>query len=599
LRSAPSAAVTRAHPQESIDMRTSNLTNITVGLLVLATATPMVAADDPAATATYVTGVITESFGMPPEPVEGADAARLVMLAEREVAWSDSRLPSRMVSRALLDSYEGVHPDGSLWPSVNTVSYRLEGPDGAWSGVGNGFDVNPEWMPDDPAALMGAELITLTGEGAYAGLSAILLLHLDALDYGQGKSAFEGFIYEGEPPPRPDPLGSGPDTHDGLAEPVGPAGSDPATMPSWTATQPRLKAAREVWFDAVATLPSGEVVVLGEGMERARPARAFRFDPSDPASWEPVSLPGRKRAAAVDIAAADDELIAVGNVLPNDGPPQVLAWRSSDGRSWQRPTRIDDAEARDLLATDDGVALLGVTWDEARRTVPTLWRSTDGETFRADPVAEPGTMARRVARSPAGTWIVVGQLTTEDGYDAEHVLWRSADGRDWQTIELPFADATAILDVVAAEWTPSGFILAVNRGLADMDGATGELWHSPEGQEWTLVATSDVPFGALVTSAARQVALGSRLMGPVTDELDAAPMVVYVSSDGLDWQASRHEELDGVKVTAATLITSGEVVGVGSRSRTMKRDGAVSSTVRPIVTVSSPGDEPQSEQPSD
>ena len=146
---------------------------------------------------------------------------------------------------------------------------------------------------------------------------------------------------------------------------------------------------------------------------------------------------------------------------------------------------------------------------------------------------------------------------------------------------------------------PSGFILAVNRDLAGMDGATGELWHSPEGQEWTLVATSDVPFGALVTSPARQVAFGSRLMGPVTDALDAAPMVVFVSSDGLDWQASRHEELDGVKVTAATSITSGEVVGVGSGSRTTKHDGAVSSTVRPIATVSSPGDEPQPEQPSE
>jgi hypothetical protein len=191
-----------------IDMRTFRLTIITVGLLVLATAAPAVAADGPAA-ATYVTGTIVESFGTAPEPLEGSDADRLVMLTEREVAWSDPRLPSRMVSRAFLDSFAGVHPDGSLWPSINTISYRLEGPDGAWSGVGHGFDVNPEWMPDDPAKLMGAELVTLTGEGAYAGLSAILLLHLDVLDYGQGDFAFEGFVYEGVPPPEPDPIGPG------------------------------------------------------------------------------------------------------------------------------------------------------------------------------------------------------------------------------------------------------------------------------------------------------------------------------------------------------------------------------------------------------
>jgi hypothetical protein len=206
-------------------------------------------------------------------------------------------------------------------------------------------------------------------------------------------------------------------------ETLAPTERDHTAMPAWTVIQPRSKAARDVWFDAMAALPSGEVVVVGQGMERGRPARAFVFDPSDSESWQTVSLPGRKRALSVDVVAQDGGLIAAGNALPKDGPPQVLIWRSPEGRSWQRPMRIDDAEARDLLATDDGVALLGMTWDEARRPVPTLGRSTDGQTFEADPVAEPGHMARRVTRSPTGTWVVVGQRTTGDGYDAEHVLY--------------------------------------------------------------------------------------------------------------------------------------------------------------------------------
>lgn len=184
-------------------MRGLRIAVTSLGLLIVSTVAPTVAADEPA-TATYVTGTIVESFGTPPEPLEGADADRLAMLSEREVAWSDPRLPSRMVSRALLDSFEGTHPDGSVWPSVNSVRYRLEGPEGAWSGVGQGFDVNPEWMPSEPSQLMGVEMITLTGEDAYAGLSAILLLHVDAADRGQGSYAFEGFIYDGEPPPAPD-----------------------------------------------------------------------------------------------------------------------------------------------------------------------------------------------------------------------------------------------------------------------------------------------------------------------------------------------------------------------------------------------------------
>ena len=184
-------------------MRGFRIAVTSVGLLVLSTPAPAAAADDPA-TATYVVGTIVESFGTPPEPADGAEAERLVMLTEREVEWSDPRLPSRMVSRTLLDPFEGAHPDGSVWPSVNSVSYRLEGPDGAWSGVGQGFDVNPEWMPSEPSQLMGVEMVTLTGEDAYVGLSAVLLLHVDAADWGQGSYAFEGFIYDGEPPPVPD-----------------------------------------------------------------------------------------------------------------------------------------------------------------------------------------------------------------------------------------------------------------------------------------------------------------------------------------------------------------------------------------------------------
>ena len=190
-------------------MHAFRATLVTTGLLlVLAVGAPL-AAQEPSTTATYVTGTIVESFGTPPEPVMGTDADRLVMLSEREIAWSDPRLPSRMVSRTFLDTYRGVHPGGELWPSVNTSSHRLEGPDGAWMGIGHGFDVNPGWMPSEPTELMGVRTITLTGEGDYAGLSAILALYLDALDYGQGRAAFEGFIYEGESPPIPEPIEPG------------------------------------------------------------------------------------------------------------------------------------------------------------------------------------------------------------------------------------------------------------------------------------------------------------------------------------------------------------------------------------------------------
>lgn len=188
-------------------MRVFRIAVVTLGLLALSHGGTAVATEGSAPTATYVSGTIVESFATVPVAAPGAD--RLTMESESTIDWSDQRLPSRLVSRRLLDSFEGSLPEGSLWPSVNAVAYRLEGPNGAWTGVGHGFDVNREWLPTEPTELMGAELVTLTGEGAYAGLSAVLLLHVDALDWGQGQYAFEGLIYEGAPPPAPDPIEPG------------------------------------------------------------------------------------------------------------------------------------------------------------------------------------------------------------------------------------------------------------------------------------------------------------------------------------------------------------------------------------------------------
>ncbi len=167
------------------------------------------AADGETPVASYVSGTIVESFGPPPESVEADDVDRLLLLSERDVDWSDPRLPSRMLTRTLMDTREGLHPEGSVWPSVIAISYRLEDADGAWVGGGHGFDASPEAMPSESFGPMGVELATLSGEGAYEGLSAILVLYVDVTDWGAGEYVFEGYIYEGEPPPVLDPIEPG------------------------------------------------------------------------------------------------------------------------------------------------------------------------------------------------------------------------------------------------------------------------------------------------------------------------------------------------------------------------------------------------------
>ena len=376
---------------------------------------------------------------------------------------------------------------------------------------------------------------------------------------------------------------------EGTADAVGPSPSPlaTATTADWMLIEPASSDVRSVRFEAVAALPSGEVVAIGNSERRGHAgSKAFAWHTSDPTAWTEISLPGRKDTRAVDVVATDDGLVGIGNRLairgPNQVQRQILVWRSRDGRAWNRPLRIQAAQAAELLVTDEGLALLGATVEDPRRPAPTLWRSSDGKTFEATPIAGPGSSAGHVARSPAGTWIVVGERMDPDGRRAGNVLWRSQDGRTWDDIALPFADPRRDIRIVGAGWTPSGFILAVNGAFLGADGPEGSIWHSPGGTAWDRVATSGVPFGVVATGEHGQFVFASGDLGGDADESSTAPLIVLSSSDGRTWQEARDESLDGSSVAAAMALPDGRLVAVGSRTRERPGGGIA---VRPIALL--------------
>jgi hypothetical protein len=104
--------------------------------------------------------------------------------------WSDPRLPAAMASELNFDAAAGGE-----WPGqVIRGAIRLEGPDGSWSGT------------QDALALAdgsGVGMVLLSGEEAYDGLSAVLLLRTDDPDCVECLEA-EGFIYEAALTPLPE-----------------------------------------------------------------------------------------------------------------------------------------------------------------------------------------------------------------------------------------------------------------------------------------------------------------------------------------------------------------------------------------------------------
>lgn len=153
---------------------------------------------DEAVTATYVTGEVTGY--MPLGSGIPVDEDGLWMLSddqyELEIAWSDPRLPSLKHGRENQYQY---HKGDDLWAQALAGTIRLEGPDGAWVGTAHG-------MADQDAdrGRQMAKVMVLDGEGAYDGLHAIIVATID--EAVTPLPSYEGFIFESDLPPFPDPV---------------------------------------------------------------------------------------------------------------------------------------------------------------------------------------------------------------------------------------------------------------------------------------------------------------------------------------------------------------------------------------------------------
>ena len=191
-------------------MRTLRLSLVGTVILVLMSSMSLVtlAQEDDGVAATHVTG--TTSSGnrtIHRATYEHADDfshnTGYGGVYERDVEWSDPRLPSLMRLSENWDFYaaRGQPHQVQVGESADEVNgaisllqnVRLDGPDGAWTGTAYGLleeTTPPETYPQ-------TVLMILEGEGAYAGLSAMLRTVYDEPPAGGEMPDWEGYILEG------------------------------------------------------------------------------------------------------------------------------------------------------------------------------------------------------------------------------------------------------------------------------------------------------------------------------------------------------------------------------------------------------------------
>lgn len=361
-------------------------------------------------------------------------------------------------------------------------------------------------------------------------------------------------------------------------------GGDPLDL-EWTMTQLEPGWSPDgVFFGGVEALPSGEFLVVGGTWTPGQLALAWGS--ADGLAWEPVRVPGAEGKVMTDVVAVGDGFAVTGNQLFEDRW-SAFVWNSPAGPDkLKKPQRIQDAVPKQLLVTPDGPVLVADKVEggeriaaeysfrpaqKAKKGKKARKAAWVGRTIDAQPIER----SHRMAESPDGVRLMVSWALGDDR-SLTYGLWRSDDGKTWLRAEPPSADPGVASEGLGVVWVPSGFVLATNDPVSA--GASGRLWHSIDGLEWTPVATSNMIHGLEATAAGVLA-----FTGPTFDPTMEVPTsTVLWSADGRDWSEAFVEAFRSGRINAAAMAPDGRVVAIGTVA------GADPSEAQPRIWLGQP-----------
>ena len=325
------------------------------------------------------------------------------------------------------------------------------------------------------------------------------------------------------------------------------------------------------------------------------PAPDASTDEPAPASTEPAAnaAPGTFNWTLVDEAPlyADDshalgaasngeEVIGVG-YRSTDGAEEIaVAWRTRDGRTWERSelpqpagAGLGGSNALAASAWSGGWVVAGVLKGDDPALA--VWTSSDGETWAAvespafadDEERIGGVSPSAVAASE--TAIVVGGAA--ETIDQGAAVWRSTDGLVWQRVQDDELRASSVHDV-ASDGT--GFV-GIGTDIRSDLRSEGVVWRSEDGEEWRRVRSpalgaggEDVALEAVAYGGGRWWIAGHQLTGDPADvSSQTAALAMWSSADGETWQREPQGaipyDLD-MDVDDVAVLPAGEVVVIGT-----------------------------------
>ncbi len=239
---------------------------------------------------------------------------------------------------------------------------------------------------------------------------------------------------------------------------------------------------------------------------------AIWISPDGGATWQV----GPKNAPAITgaIASGGPGFVAVGQRF---GATAAEVWTSPDGLGWTQapadPT-FEHAVFSAIASSAQGLTAVGYRLTDPAdpsSQQPAAWFSTDGLHWTAASLGTETGVVIDVAADLSAGFIASGYRT-----DLSPVVWRSSNGRDWQSEPMP---APWIAGSIATG--PLGTVITGDPGAPAQRG-TARVWFLPNGQQEQSSADLDLWFGDLAALPDRFVATAN--CGPTAD--CAADMIV-------------------------------------------------------------------------
>ncbi|UBU12213.1 hypothetical protein [Nonomuraea gerenzanensis] len=303
------------------------------------------------------------------------------------------------------------------------------------------------------------------------------------------------------------------------------------------------------------------VVAVGSDTTSPTPRPLFLFSPNGGKTWRLGQVNGASTAIVRRVVGGEGRWLASGG---DESTGERGLWTSTDGYSWTAVEASGLAAFRagdrieDIARTGSGFVAVGRTTGDDGGTGPAAWRSDEGRAWERVETRELGVRELKAVVAKGDTVVAIGVPADGEG---SRVLRSANGGRDWQATGFQLPEATDPRAGTVAV-LPKQFVLVPTRRRT-VEGDV-RVYCSPTGAQWSQcgsiggLAPESVGVESMISYPSGVAAISPGGMGSYT---------VLTTTDGRSW-AKRADlgNLTGATLRGFTISDGGTLFAGGDQA---------------------------------